>query len=309
MRILRDASSIPETCLGGVWALGNFDGLHHGHRAVIDATSARARGLGAAAGLLTFEPHPRRRFRPDLPTQRLITLQDKCRLLAEWGLDFIRVIRFTDAFSRMSAEGFIAGILQNELRAAHIVTGEDYHFGHARTGDAVMLREAGPAHGFGVTLCPPVLHGGSNCSSTRIRAALVEGNMDEARALLGRPYRISGIVRHGDARGRTLGFPTANLTPARLFLPAFGVYAVRAHLRGQIVSGVANLGLRPTFGGTKPRLEVHLFDWTADIYGKHLSLEFVHFLRSEQRFSGLDELRAQIARDCEAAALRLALAP
>jgi riboflavin kinase/FMN adenylyltransferase len=301
MRILRDASPTPEICQGSVLALGNFDGLHRGHRAVIDAASARARELGAPAGLLTFEPHPRRRFRPELPALRLITLQDKCRLLAEWGLDFIRVIHFTDAFSRTSAQDFIATILQGRLRAAHIVTGEDYRFGHARAGDALMLKAFAASHGFGVTVCPPVLHKGANCSSTRIRAALATGDMDEAHALLGRPYHISGIVRHGDARGRTLGFPTANLTPDRLFHPAFGVYAVRAHLGEQTINGVANVGLRPTFGGTKPRLEVHLFDWTADIYGEHMRVEFAQFIRPEQRFSGIDELRAQIIQDCEAA--------
>ena len=297
MQVLRDASPVPPVLHGSVIALGNFDGLHLGHAAIINETFRLARAAGAPAALLTFEPHPRRVFKPDLPTLRLFSLAEKARRLRAMGLTFLRVVRFTPGFARTTAEQFVVGLLQGRLHVSHVVTGEDFIFGHNRAGNAAYLREMAVKHGFGYTACAEVSVGGERCSSSRIRALLESGNVRCAQTLLGRPYSITGRVQSGDKRGRTIGFPTANIIPCRLFTPAAGVYAVQAHVRGQYIKGVANLGLRPTFGGTRLQLEVHLFDWQEDIYGESIRVEFMDFIRPERKFSGVDALKEQIKED------------
>jgi len=307
MLILRDKSLLPPECSGSVIALGNFDGLHLGHMQVIQAAIAQAKKTGKPSALLTFEPHPRRVFRPDLPPMRIMSLAEKGRILREMGVDFTRVIRFTRAFSQTTAEQFVKDILVKQLRISHLVTGDNFIFGHNRGGNAEYLEKMAKSEGFGYTKCPQFMIGGERCSSTRVRDLMQQGKVEEVATLLGRPYRITAIVRGGDKRGRTLGFPTANLLPGRIFTPANGVYAVRAIIRGEQVNGVANLGVRPTFDGKRLQLEVHLFDWNQDIYSEHMEVVFVKQLRGEKKFDGIDALKAQIAKDCETAQAILAL--
>jgi len=278
-------------------ALGNFDGMHRGHQAVIGKAVSLARQTGKPASLLTFEPHPRRVFRPELETLRILSFQEKARRIATMGVDFIRIVHFTKQFSTTSADQFITRILLDSLHISHVVTGEDFIFGHNRQGNVAYLQEMGKRLGFGVTACAPVLEGRERCSSTRIRTLLNEGNVKEAAKLLGSPYSLINRVIEGDKRGRTIGFPTANMLPGDIFTPAKGVYAVRAEMRGQIMDGVANLGVRPTFGGERLQLEVHLFDWQENIYGERVRILFIERLRDEKKFSGVEALKAQIEAD------------
>jgi len=299
--IIRDKSPLPPNLRGSAIALGNFAGLHLGHQSVIQKTIEHARELGKPAAILTFEPHPRRIFKPELPPLRIISFSEKIRILKELGIDFMRVIRFTREFSTTTAEAFIRNILVGELGASHVVTGDDFVFGYKRTGNAEYLQKMAHELDFGYTACPPLLVGGERCSSTRVREALSQGNMALTEMLLGRPYNITGIVREGDKRGRQLGFPTANILPGRIFTPAIGVYAIRAKVLRQQLNGVANFGVRPTFNGARLQLEVHLFDWNQDIYGEHMEVNFVEFIRPEKKFDGIEALKKQIAEDSEKA--------
>lgn len=315
MILWRDSSPIPAACQGAVLALGNFDGLHVGHRAILTEATDKARATGKKAGVLTFEPHPYRIFRPELPAQRLFPLAEKLRLLRQFGMDFVRVIRFTPPFSKLSAERFVQEVLHNQLHASHIVTGDDFSFGHNRSGNLELLTELGKKYGFTTSAVATVQMAGERCSSTRIREALRLGDVALASRLLGRPYTLSGRVTHGDQRGRLLGFPTANICPHHLFLPASGVYAVKAfcHSREsaspEVMKGVANLGSRPTFNVTQTRLEVHLFDWQGDLYERKLDVQFLTMVRKEQKFATVEALKAQIAEDCNAARRLLNSAP
>jgi len=299
MLILRDSSHIAKENLGAMIALGNFDGLHLGHQSVIEKTVALAEQSCNPAAILTFEPHPRRVFKPSLPPLRIIPFSEKAHRSKEMGINFMRVIRFTNEFAKNSAEDFIKNIVCEQLQASHIVTGDDFVFGNNREGNSSSLREMAKKYGFAYTECPPVLVGKERCSSTRIRTLLSSGNVEEIEGLLGRPYSITGIVREGDKRGRELGFPTANLLTGRVFTPATGVYAIRAIIDGKRVNGVANLGTRPTFNGRRLQLEAHLFDWQQDIYGKHIEVILVKYLREEQMFNGIEAIKAQIEKDCE----------
>jgi riboflavin kinase/FMN adenylyltransferase len=306
MRLLRDSSVFLPKYYGAVMALGNFDGLHLGHQAVLAQAIALAKQTGKPAALMTFEPHPRRIFTPHLPPLRIIPLNEKLHLLQKMGLDFLRIVRFTKAFATTRPEDFITHVLHEQLHVSHVVTGEDFVFGHNREGNALSLNKTAQQLGFAATTCPPVEVGAERCSSTRIREALAQGKVELAALLLGRPYHITGRVRQGDKRGRTIGFPTANLVPSPVFLPAYGVYAVRAKIKNKEVMGVANLGLRPTFAGSALRLEVHLFDWQEAIYGERMEVELVRHIRGEQKFDGMDALKAQITKDCAEAKLILA---
>lgn len=301
MLILRNHSLIPETCKGAVIALGNFDGLHRGHQEVIHQTVTIAHTQHKPAAILTFEPHPRRVFRPDLPVLRLISFYEKARLLQDAGIDYMRVIRFTRDFAATTAATFIEKILLQELGASHIVTGDDFVFGHNREGNTNYLAQMAAAKGFGYTMSHAVEINGRRSSSTTIREMLAAGNIEEANSMLGRPWSFTGIVRQGDQRGRQLGFPTANLVPAGIFLPASGVYAVRVHWKDRVVYGVANLGNRPTFADTRLQLEVHILDFAEMLYGQHLKVDFLHYIRPEQKFNGLEGLKAQIAQDARKA--------
>jgi riboflavin kinase/FMN adenylyltransferase len=306
MIILRDSSVVPPACYGAVAALGNFDGLHLGHKEVINKAVTLARITRKPAMLLTFEPNPRKLFKPDLPILRILPFAEKARQLQKMGIDFLRIIRFTRAFSQTTAEAFITDILKAQLQVSQVVTGDDFVFGYNREGNADYLQHMAEKYDFKATACAPVQAGGERCSSTLIRALLSAGEVAQAATLLGRPYSMKGRVQQGDKRGRELGFPTANIYLAPIFLAANGVYVVRAHIHGKEVEGVANLGLRPTFGGSRIRLEVHLFDWQENIYGESLEVTFIKRLRGEYTFNGLEELKTQIAKDCEQAKIVLA---
>jgi riboflavin kinase/FMN adenylyltransferase len=306
MRLFRSYLHLPDTARGAVMVLGNFDGLHRGHQALIARGRSLADELGVPLGVLTFEPHPRSVFHPDGRPFRLTPFRIKERQLEALGLDLLVVAHFDDDFRRHSAEWFIQEVLIDGVELRHAVAGDDFRFGCARTGDVALLEGWGRRAGFGVTILGPVTDpSGLAFSSTRVRDALIGGRPREAAHVLGRPWEIEGRVEQGDRLGRTLGFPTANLGLGDYLRPAFGVYAVRAGVDGghqmHWHHGVANLGHRPTVGGVVERLEVHLFDFAEDLYGRHLRVQLIEFLRPEQRFAGLEALKAQIAHDAAAA--------
>lgn len=311
MRIFRHTSQLPEDARRAVVAVGNFDGVHLGHRAVIDAAGAEARAQGAPQAVLTFEPHPRSHFRPDTPPYRLTPFRIKARQIESLGVDLLFVLHFDHAFSQRPAESFVADILVGELETRHLVTGANFVFGRGRAGDAELLAKLAADHGFGYTRLEPVeASAGVPYSSTRVRDHLVAGRPDLAAALLGRPWEIEGRVEPGERIGRKLGFRTANVPLGDYLRPATGVYAVRAGIdRGEMTEwrdGVANLGRRPTFDGTSILLEVHLLDHDADLYGRHLRVALIAYLRAEKKFDDVDGLKAQIAEDCAAARRLLA---
>lgn len=296
-----DWRALPPDARGGTVALGNFDGVHRGHAAVLLAAHQARPDLPLAA--LTFEPHPREHFRPDDPPFRLTLLPAKAAALAALGARHVHALPFGPELAAMEAETFVEAVLHRGLGAKHLACGADFAFGHRRGGDVAFLRDAAERRGIGLTVVPHLDDAEGPISSTRVRRLLQDGYPERAAALLGRPFGITGVVAHGDKRGRTIGFPTANIFLGRHLEPARGVYAVRATLPGgAVVGGVANLGRRPTAGGDPvSRLEAHLFDWQGDLYGQEVSVALLHFLREERRFDGFDALRAQIAADARAA--------
>ena len=297
MRIFDDWRDLPPEARHASVALGNFDGVHLGHAEVLVA--AHGARPDAPRAVLTFEPHPRELFRPDDPPFHLMLPDTRAEALAAQGVTLLYQFRFDRAFSLMSADDFLADVLYAGLGARQIVCGPDFAFGHRRGGDITLLAERAEALGIGLTIVPPLADRAGPISSTRIRRALQDGYPERATALLGRPWSIRGEVAHGDARGRTIGFPTANVALGRHLEPARGVYAVTVALPGgETVNGVANIGRRPTVNdGTESRVEVHLFDFARDIYGAVIDVTLHAFLRAERKFAGLDELRAQIAAD------------
>jgi riboflavin kinase/FMN adenylyltransferase len=304
MIVHRDLRQLPPGARGCAVAIGNFDGVHRGHRAVIEAARRLTAGARPVA-VLTFEPHPKEVVSPATAPLRLTPTRRKIELLRELGCAHLFLLRFDQALMAMPAEAFVETILVQSLDIRALTSGDSFRFGHKRQGDAALLAAAGARHGFDYAAISPLLDDGAACSSTRIRAALRDGDIATANRLLGYAFTYSGLVQSGDRRGRTIGFPTANLLPAtdRHALPANGVYAVRARRRTAAGTcwhpGVANLGRRPTFGGDRTLLEVHLFDAELDLYGQRLNVAFVERLRGETSFSGIDALKAQIARDCE----------
>ena len=291
--------------------LGNFDGLHLGHQAVLARALGTAKANGAPVAVMTFEPHPRAFFNPDQEPFRLCPFRMKARLIAALGVDYLYVQAFDWKFSHRSAENFVEEILVSGLGISHIVVGYDYVFGHQRGGNVELLRKLSARLGFGVTLVEEVkLEGRARLSSTNIRNHLKEGRCKEAAKLLGRYWEIEGRVEQGDKRGRVLGFPTANLPYKNYLHPKKGVYAVRAGIdRGADTiwqDGVANFGSRPTFDKKDILLEVHLLDGRIDLYGRHLRVALVDYIRDERKFDGLDALKAQISKDSDAARARLA---
>jgi riboflavin kinase/FMN adenylyltransferase len=308
MRMIRDWREVPAEFRGATVALGNFDGVHLGHAQVVRA--AHAARPDARLAVLTFEPHPRELFRPDDPPFRLTLSPARAEALAALGAAVVFELKFDRDFSLMTAEDFVAKVLHQGLGAAHLACGPDFAFGHRKGGDVGFLAARAEALGIGLTVVPPLADEEGPLSSTRIRRALQEGYPDRANAALGRAWAIRGVVAHGDKRGRTIGFPTANIALGRHLEPARGVYAVMVTLPGgRKVRGVANIGRRPTVNeGKESRLEAHLFDFDEDLYGQELSVALHAFLRGERRFAGLDELKAQIAADAsEARALLAAL--
>ncbi|MCL2524296.1 MAG: bifunctional riboflavin kinase/FAD synthetase [Betaproteobacteria bacterium] len=285
-----------------VLAIGNFDGVHRGHAALLEQLTQAARQTGLTPTVLTFEPHPREFFAPASAPARLATLREKLELLAEAGVAQTMICPFNTRFAALSAEGFIEDVLCRGLRTRHLIIGDDFRFGQGRRGDFALLREAGQRLGFGVTAMPTVSLGDERVSSSGVRRALAAGDMDRAARLLGRPYGMDGQVVHGEKIGRQLGFATANIRVKHNPLPMTGVFAVEVGGLGERpLPGVANLGIRPSVGGTRPLLEVHLFDFDRDIYGAHIAVRFVKKLRDEQRFPTFDALKAQIAADAAAA--------
>ncbi len=308
MQIFHGYTGLPDTARGAVAALGNFDGVHIGHQAVITQAAILARQLDAPAGAAVFSPHPRRVFQPGGEPFALMSDAQRVRALGEAGARLVHHIPFDRALAAMTPERFVADVLDEGLGLKGVVTGADFCFGKDRAGNAQTLKSLGAARGLTVAIAEPVSAGAHDgkVSSSDVRQALGDGDPGRAAALLGRPFAIEGVVVEGDRRGRTLGFPTANVALGDYVRPAFGVYAVRVDLGGgEAAPGVANIGRRPTVEGLEARLEVHLFDVSADLYGRVMSCALIAFLRPERRFDGLDALKAQIAADCEAARRQL----
>ena len=301
--------AVSEALRGGVVALGNFDGFHRGHQAVVGAALTRARAEGRPALVATFDPHPARLFRPDAPPFALTSTDQKLDLFAAFGIDGTVVLRFDAAFAALSADAFVGDWLAGAIGAAAVISGADFTFGARRGGDTAALASIGADHGIDARVCLAVADDAGVISSSRVRDLLRTGDPGGAADLLTRPFTIRGQVEHGAKLGRTLGFPTANVGLGDYLRPAYGVYAVRAIIDGVRVDGVANLGIRPMFEPPVELLEVHLFDWAGDLYGRTIDVELVAFLRPEWKLDGLDALMRQIARDGEAARAVLAIAP
>jgi riboflavin kinase / FMN adenylyltransferase len=310
MERLDGGSAVPAHLRGGIVALGNFDGFHRGHQAVVGRAVERARAEGRPALVATFDPHPARYFAPEAPPFRLSTLDQRQRLLAGAGASAMIVLHFDADLAAVRAESFVTEYLIARMGVAGVVTGADFTFGHKRGGDVSMLHEYGTTHRFSVDTVDPVLDEGEVVSSTRIREALREGDCRTATRLLARPFAIEGEVEHGDKRGRELGYPTANISLVNYLRPKFGIYAVRGRLPdGSMLDGAANLGIRPQFGVSREWLEPYFFDFDGDLYGQVLEVEFIDFLRPETRFDSVEGLVAQMRLDCEEARTRLAAAP
>ena len=302
MQIYRHFEHLPAAGKGASIAIGNFDGVHRGHQALLACAKAEGAKIGAKLGALVFEPHPQEFFRPEGARFRLTPFRAKARLLEHYGTDILYALHFDRAMASLTAEQFVDKVLVEGLHVRHIVVGSDFQFGKGRTGDTKLLRAMGEPHGYDVTIFEPVGAGSEHkISSTRIREALREGKPEEAARLLGHWWTVEGRVEHGDKRGRTLGFPTANVSLEGTLEPALGIYAVRVEVDGHRYNGAANYGRRPTFDKKDVLLEVHVFDFNADIYGQQIIVEFVAFLRPEVKFASVEELTLQIAADCDEA--------
>ncbi len=306
MERLDGGSAVPERLRGGIVALGNFDGFHKGHQAVVGRAVGRARAEGRPVLVATFDPHPVRFFRPETPPFRLTTLDQRERMFAAAGADAMLVFRFDGALASLTAEQFVSERLLRLVGAAGVVTGEDFTFGKGRSGNVEVLKQLGRGHGFSVDSVAPVEADGTPVSSSLIREALQAGDCEAATRLLSRPFAIEGVVEHGDKRGRSIGYPTANLSLGKYLRPRFGIYAVRGRLRhGHVLVGAANLGIRPTFDPAKELLEPYFFDFSGDLYGQTIEVELVSFLRPEAKFDSIDALKAQMDADCAEARRRL----
>lgn len=299
MRVHRDLQAVKDR--GAAAAIGNFDGVHLGHQAVIDAARVHARRLGAPLGVVTFEPHPREHFRPDARPFRLMSPAARAHRLERLGVDVLHELPFDDAMARLTADAFAGRVLARGLGLAHAVVGEDFRFGAERGGDPATLAALGERFGFGASVAPMVALDVGKVSSTRIREALSEGRPEEAARMLGHAHRIEGPVLHGDKRGRLLGYPTANMGLEGLHLPRFGVYAVTVDVldgpHAGTHMGAASLGTRPQYGENRPNLETHLLDFAGDLYGATLSVGLTAFLRPEATFPSEEAFLGQMARD------------
>lgn len=296
-------TGLDERARGCVIALGNFDGVHAGHARVVEQAGALAQQLDAPLGVALFEPHPRRFFAPDAPPFRLMSRERRNRRLDALGVQSVFELPFDRAMSQMTPEAFVRDVLVEGLGIRGVVTGADFHFGNKRAGSTDDLAAFGEALGFATGFAELLDNGVDKVSSTRIRKCLSDGDVAAASSLLGQPWVIDGEVLHGDKRGRTIGFPTANIDLGDFTRPALGVYAVRVGLEGEAPNrpAVANFGNRPTVDGLTERLEVHLFDFDGDLYGQTLAVSFAAFLRPEKAFAGIDALKAQIIADAEQA--------
>ena len=301
MRIIRDFQSCPPESRNAAVALGNFDGVHLGHQSILNKAVSLAETENIPSAVMTFEPHPREFFAKDGKRLRISSFHDKVELFAGLGINTLFLVRFNARFASLSPTAFVDEVLCRELGVRHVVTGYNFAFGKGRAGDTAFLEAQAQQKGFGFTACPAVYSArGEAISSSAIRGFLTAGEVKKASALLGRPYTISGIVRRGQRNGHKLGFPTANVSLRNLFTPRYGVYAVRFRIADDKGwhNGVANLGIKPTFGHTEPLLEVHGFDMNRDLYGQRISVELVEFIREERRFDGMEAVQIQIAADC-----------
>lgn len=292
---------------GGVIALGNFDGFHAGHQAVVGRAVRHAKDEGRPAIVATFDPHPVRFFKPDVPPFRLTTLAQRLELFGAAGADAMLVLPFDATLAATTAEDFITELLLDRYGAAGVVTGADFTFGRGRGGDVVTLADHARRLGFFTEMVAPVDDSEDVVSSSRIRDALRSGDCDTAARLLTRPFTVRNVVQHGDKNGRLLGFPTANLDMGQYLRPRYGIYAVTGKLLdGRVLKGAANLGIRPSFDPPKELLEPHFFDFAEDLYGQEIDVAFHAFIRPEAKYDGMDALMAQIAKDCDEAKRLLA---
>jgi riboflavin kinase/FMN adenylyltransferase len=302
MELIRGLHNLKSRHRGCVATLGNFDGVHLGHQAVIGQLAEKAAELHLPTVVLVFEPQPQEYFRPDDAPARLTRLREKLKALQRYSVDRVCCLEFDAKLAAMPAEEFIRRILVDGLGVRYVVVGDDFRFGKNRQGDYALLQAAGEQYGFAVVPMHTFTIDGERVSSTRVRKALAAGDLATVEKLLGRPYRMSGRVAHGDKRGRTIGVPTANIHLHRKTTPVRGVYVVEMFgLDREPLAGVANVGTRPTVNGTHTLLEVHLFDFSQDIYGRYVTVNFLHKLRDEQRFASFDELKTRIFRDMDEA--------
>lgn len=308
MEALGPNATIPIDARGASIALGNFDGVHLGHQAVIASARAVAEQRGIALGAAVFEPHPRRFFKPDLPPFRLQTPRQRAHALGDLGVQEVFEIGFDAALARSSDRDFAERILRDLLGAAHISVGADFRFGRGRMGDVASLERLGAELGFTISAVSPVSEGAEKISSTAVREAIATGEMRRATAMLGRPWAIEGEVLRGFARGRDFGFPTANIALGDYVRPKLGIYAVRVDLGdGVLLPGVASIGVNPTVGAlAEPLLETHLFDFSGDLYGSTIEVELAAFLREELKFDSVEAMKAQMKQDAIDARIALA---
>jgi riboflavin kinase/FMN adenylyltransferase len=294
-------SAPPEPLANAVLAIGNFDGLHRGHRAVIEAARSLATSLAKPFAALCFDPHPRSFFRPSEPVFRLTPDPLKAEILAHWGVDGLMILPFNADLAATSAQDFVEKIVFGTLGASGVVVGHDFHFGKGREGSPAFIETICTQHGRASCIVSPLKDGAEPVSSSAIRAALAEGNMPLANRLLGYRYLFESDVRHGEKIGRTLGYPTANLKMPENSVLKHGIYAVRASLGGRVYGGVASYGRRPTFDNGAPLFEAFLFDFSGDLYGKILAVECLQYLRGEEKFASVDDLIVQMNKDADEA--------
>lgn len=309
MLVLHGIDSVPPAARGAALAIGNFDGVHRGHQALLAAARKQAEAHAASAGVILFEPHPREFFQPDKPHFRITPLPRKLQLLGEFGVDVTVVLPFDAGLAALTAQDFIERVLADALAVRHVVVGYDFRFGKGRTGDPETMRHGGAAHGFGVTVVAQVAEAGEVFSSNAIRAELAQGDVGGAAEMLGRWWRVTGTVIGGAKRGAGLGFPTANIALVPGTALAHGIYAVRVHLEGNVLAGVAYLGTRPTFDNGAPVLEVFLLAFDGDLYGREIEVEFIDHLRGDRHFGNIEDLKAQMSADCARAEAILERAP
>lgn len=302
MRIIRDTLFIDPTDRGAAAAIGNFDGVHLGHRTVIDLTRNAAQTRGAPLGIMTFEPHPRSYFAPDLAPFRLMNAAARASRMEKLGVDKLYEVPFNAALAALTPRAFAQVVIKDRLGLVHVVVGADFCFGKGRAGTVDDLRRFGQEMGFGVTIAPIMNHGKTAISSTAIRDALSEGRPRDAADMLGHWHRLEGQVMRGDQRGRDLGYPTANMSIMSLHPPKFGVYAVKANVmdgpHAGSYLGAASIGVRPMFGENLPNCETFIFDFKGDLYGRQISIALVEFLRPELKFDSIDALIVQMDADC-----------
>lgn len=302
MELIRGLHNLSPRHRGCVATIGNFDGVHLGHQAVLGQLADKAEELKLPTVVITFEPQPQEYFSHGPIPPRLTRFREKFKALRRFSVDRVLCLDFNSALAELTAEEFMQRILIDGLGVRYLVVGDDFHFGKGRQGNFELLKQAGKVHGFEVVNMHTFTLGGERVSSTRVREALQNGEMEQAEQLLGRPYRMCGRVAHGDKRGRIIGFPTANIFLHRKAAPVDGVFAVEMFgIEGEPVRGVANVGTRPTVDGTRSLLEVHLFDFSGDIYGCYVHVDFLYKIRNERRFESFDALKEQIMLDSERA--------